>query len=123
MDGDERQEFIDSKLKQLAEETDDEFAATITGQFRETAPGMLAELREALERADAPLAGRIAHSLKGNCATFGLAALAGRLQQVELECRNAAPPAPVMVNALEERYRAAELQLMAAIQTVLSVGS
>jgi HPt (histidine-containing phosphotransfer) domain-containing protein len=115
----EQQDWIENKLKQLAEETDEEFAVSIVSQFRESAPSMLAELREALERADLPLATRIAHSLKGNCATFGLARLAASLQEVEGHCRNAAPPAPQAVEPLSLRYRSAEQQLVSAIDTVL----
>jgi HPt (histidine-containing phosphotransfer) domain-containing protein len=116
----EQQDWIEAKLKQLAEETDEEFAASIVAQFRTSAPGMLTELRDALERADLPLATRIAHSLKGNCATFGLARLAAVLQEVEGQCRNAAPPAPQYVEPLTERYRVAETQLQSAIDTVLN---
>lgn len=116
----EQQDWIETKLKQLAEETDEEFTASIVEQFREAAPGMLADLREALERADLPLATRVAHSLKGNCATFGLARLAASLQEVEGYCRSAAPPAPQAVEPIASRFRLAETQLLGAMQVVLN---
>src|SRR5262249_3282743 len=43
----------------------------IVDLFRETYPGMLAELKQAVDRRDAPAVTRSAHTLKGVVANFG----------------------------------------------------
>ena len=110
---------IESKLKLLADETDPQFAVSIVAEFCAAAPAMLSDLRDALARGDAPLACRIAHSLKSNCATFGMLNIAAVLQQVELACKQQkAPPAPA-IEAIVASYLAAEQQLSRAVREVL----
>lgn len=115
----ESREEIERKLRTLAEETDREFAAQIVEEFRSAAPPMLQDLRDALAQTDAVLAGRIAHSLKSNCATFGLIKLANHLQALELSCRQGQEPPPLsIVEPMITVYRAADAQLAAAVRTV-----
>jgi histidine phosphotransfer protein HptB len=62
-----------------------DFAKELLQTFFEEAPGMLAELRQALEADDAEGFRRAAHSLKSNSLTFGATALAGMARRLELE--------------------------------------
>jgi HPt (histidine-containing phosphotransfer) domain-containing protein len=115
----ESREEIERKLRTLAEETDPEFAAQIVQEFRSAAPPMLRDLRDALSHMDAAVAGRIAHSLKSNCATFGLMKLANHLQALELSCKDKLdPPSLSSVEPMITVYHAADAQLAAAVRTV-----
>lgn len=79
---------VEAKLHELATETDPEFVQDIVQEFLSTAPSQVVEIQDALNREDMAKAGRAAHSLKANCATFGLAGLAHALQQLEMSCRD-----------------------------------
>ena len=79
---------VEAKLHELATETDPEFVQDVVNEFLTTAPAQVTEIQDALNREDLAKAGRAAHSLKANCATFGLAGLANTLQQLESSCRN-----------------------------------
>jgi HPt (histidine-containing phosphotransfer) domain-containing protein len=115
----ENREEIERKLRTLAEETDPEFAAQIVEEFRSAAPPMLRDLRDALFHMDSVVAGRIAHSLKSNCATFGLMKLANHLQALELSCKDEQDPPPLsIVEPMITVYHAADAQLAAAVRTV-----
>ena len=58
-------------------------AAKVTAVFIHHFPGMLEELRTALDAADAPLAQRQAHSIKGAAANVGANALSALARQME----------------------------------------
>jgi HPt (histidine-containing phosphotransfer) domain-containing protein len=116
----ESREAIEARLRSLVEETDPGFAREIVEEFRLSAGPMLSDLREALMRHDARLAGRLAHTLKSNCATFGLARLAERLKDLELECRQAAPhPTSFGVEGLLAAFKAADAQLEHVAEALL----
>ena len=87
-----------------------EFAAELVGTFLEEAPGMLAELREALAGAQDERFRRTAHSLKSNCNTFGALALAAMARALELGGLNAAKDAAAL-DALEAAYARAAAEL------------
>jgi HPt (histidine-containing phosphotransfer) domain-containing protein len=120
--GAENREEIEGKLRTLASETDPEFALDLIEQFRSAAEPMLLDLRDALARPDAASARRIAHTLKGNCATFGLMRLAGQLQVLETACLQQPPPPPDDCDPVMERFRAANDLLAATAETVLGRG-
>jgi HPt (histidine-containing phosphotransfer) domain-containing protein len=117
--GVENRQQIEARIRALVEETDPEFTLQIIEEFRSAAPPMLRELREALARPDSTVAGRIAHSLKSNCATFGLIRLASQLQALELACKDHPPPPVSAVEQVVAVYRAAEALLAEATQSVL----
>lgn len=79
---------VEAKLHELATETDPEFVQEVVDEFLATAPAQVVEIQDALNREDMVKAGRMAHSLKANCATFGLGTLAQTLQKLEFSCRN-----------------------------------
>ena len=58
-------------------------AAKVTAVFTGLFPGMMTELRRALDAADAPLAQRQAHSIKGAAANVGANALSVLALQME----------------------------------------
>jgi HPt (histidine-containing phosphotransfer) domain-containing protein len=111
---------IEEHLRHLAEETDLEFAVQIVDDFRAAAPPMIADMRDALAQTDPKLAGRIAHSLRGNCASFGLIKLAAQLQALESACRQAPDSPPVSaVEPVAATYQSAEALLFTAARVVL----
>jgi HPt (histidine-containing phosphotransfer) domain-containing protein len=89
-----------------------EFAAELVDTFFEEAPLMLAELRTAVETADADTYRRTAHALKSNAATFGATALAALAREAELEgFTGAADTDSERLDALDVAYRAAATEL------------
>ena len=62
-------------------------AAKVTAVFTGLFPGMMTELRRALDAADAPLAQRQAHSIKGAAANVGANALSALALQMEQAAR------------------------------------
>ena len=71
-------------LEALKATTGAEFVAELIDTFLAEAPGMLAELRAALEANDATRFRRAAHSLKSNGNTFGAQALGAMARDLEL---------------------------------------
>jgi HPt (histidine-containing phosphotransfer) domain-containing protein len=71
-------------LDQLVSMVDDPaFVRELIGNFLAEAPGQLALLREALQRADTETVRRTAHTLKANGTTFGARHLAEMCQELE----------------------------------------
>ena len=89
-----------------------EFAAELVGTFLEEAPGLLAELRDALARAQAERFMRTAHSLKSNASTFGALELAAQARALELAGLDAdASKDAAALDALDAAYAAAAAAL------------
>jgi len=61
-----------------------DFVCELVETFLTEAPGMLAELKRALDADDAESFRRMAHSLKSNGNTFGASALAAMAKSLEL---------------------------------------
>ena len=77
---------IDSTtFTELQEAAGAEFVAELVGTFLEEAPGMLAELRDALAVRDGERFRRAAHSLKSNSQTFGALGLGAMARELELK--------------------------------------
>ena len=68
-----------------------DFVAELVGTLLEEAPGMLAELRNALAARDGERFRRAAHSLKSNSQTFGAMALGLLARELELRGLHADP--------------------------------
>ena len=68
-----------------------DFVAELVGTLLEEAPGMLAELRNALAARDGERFRRAAHSLKSNSQTFGATALGALAREIELRGLHADP--------------------------------
>ncbi|WP_282151862.1 Hpt domain-containing protein [Ruegeria atlantica] len=69
---------------ELKDATGDEFAAELVNTFLDEAPGMIAELKAAVDASDADGYRRAAHSIKSNANTFGATALAELARKIEL---------------------------------------
>ena len=69
-----------------------EFVVELVTTFLDEAPGMIAELRTALESADTDGFRRAAHSLKSNANVFGAYALAVPTRELELTAQAQATP-------------------------------
>jgi len=79
----------DASLRALGDLVGDdpELVAGLVDVFLEEAPVRLAELSSGLERGDAVLLGRAAHTLKSNALTFGALELADLARRLELAAR------------------------------------
>jgi HPt (histidine-containing phosphotransfer) domain-containing protein len=62
---------------------DDAFLLELVDTFLDDAPGLLADMRRALEEGDIVLLRRSAHSLKSNSAEFGATDLHGLCRELE----------------------------------------
>ena len=62
-----------SVFDELRETAGDDFAAELVNTFLEEAPGMLAELKAAVDSGNADAYRRAAHSMKSNANVFGAA--------------------------------------------------
>lgn len=95
-------------------EGDRELLAELIGIFLDTAPDLLARVREACSREDAPGLERAAHALKGALSNFGATEAVAAAFAVEDSARqgNAAATRPD-VEALEEHLARLTLELRA----------
>lgn len=76
---------IDSAIfSELRDTTGSDFVRELVDTFLQEAPGMLADLRDALAHGDADRFRRAAHSLKSNSNTFGAVALGALARDLEL---------------------------------------
>ena len=66
---------------------DPEIVVELRDLFLEHAPVQYQEILAALASGDAPVAVRVAHSLKGACATFGASRLGQVCKCIELLCK------------------------------------
>ena len=89
-----------------------DFVAELVDTFLEEAPRILAEMRSALDAADAERYRRAAHSLKSNGDTFGASDFAARARAIEI-AGFAAEPAKdrAGIDALEAAYTRAAGEL------------
>ena len=90
----------------------DDFIGELIDTFLEDAPGMIEEMKSALEGNDADTFRRAAHSMKSNAATFGaddLAALAKELEMLGKE--NKLNETGDRLRSLEEAYEVAKTEL------------
>jgi HPt (histidine-containing phosphotransfer) domain-containing protein len=90
--------------KQLAlirEECGPEEAASILAELISELPPLFTGLRTAHAAFDAAETVRLAHQIKGSCATFGLARFAEHLHQIEGAAQAGQLPSPADLDALE----------------------
>jgi HPt (histidine-containing phosphotransfer) domain-containing protein len=89
----------------LQETAGADFVVELVGAYLEEAPGMIADLKDALAAGDAERFKRAAHSLKSNSNTFGAHALGAMARSLELgglAHARAAKPGPI--EALEAEF-------------------
>lgn len=81
-------ELIDhSVFDGLSDAVGEDFVGELIDTFLEEAPGIFAEMRQALSTGDADSFRRAAHSLKTNAATFGATELAEKAKELEYTAR------------------------------------
>ena len=74
----------DAVFDELMTDTGAEFVDELVTTFLEEAPGMIAELKQALSEQDVDGFRRAAHSIKSNANVFGLAGLGELARDMEL---------------------------------------
>ncbi|HVQ39076.1 MAG TPA: PAS domain S-box protein, partial [Pyrinomonadaceae bacterium] len=72
-----------NELRALQDEGDPNILAEMIGMYLEDSPGQVIQIREAIERADAPGLVKSAHGLKGSCASLGARALWSLCDELE----------------------------------------
>ena len=77
----------------------------ICGEFLASTPGLLGDLRSALESGDAETTASLAHKLKGSMGTFGAARMSELAQ--ELQAGTGDRPAAEILDELDARFRSA----------------
>lgn len=82
---------------ELKEAAGAEFVVELVTTFLTEAPGMIADLRAALQTGDVDGFRRAAHSLKSNANVFGAHALAAPARELELNPEAVASPAVLAV--------------------------
>ncbi len=98
---------------------DRDFLAELVETYRADCPGLLAELRAAVGRGDAPAARRAAHTLKSTSGSLGAVGLAAQCREIE-----AAAAAGDLAGLGERVERAAEMynEVEAALRGALVAG-
>jgi HPt (histidine-containing phosphotransfer) domain-containing protein len=95
-------------FEELKQTAGADFVRELVETFLSEAPGMLAELRSALDAGDADRFRRVAHSLKSNSNTFGASKLAAMAKHLELGGFAAAREGPgEPLSALKAEYERA----------------
>ena len=98
-----------SVLETLSESVGKDFVGELIDTFKEEAPGMFLEMKQALSANDADGFRRAAHSLKTNANTFGATELAEQAKELEYLARENNLKIGNKLELLEEAYeRAAE---------------
>ena len=100
----------------LTELVGDDFIGELLETFFEEAPGLLEEMRQALDSGDAEIFRRSAHSLKSNGASFGARQLASLARDMEMMGRDSQlDEAGTKMPELEAEYARAAKALKAVL--------
>jgi two-component system, sensor histidine kinase and response regulator len=97
-----------NRIRAIRGRNGDSLFERVVGQFADTAPSLVAAVRQHWEAADAEGVWRAAHSLKSSAATLGAERLARRCVQIETLARNSG------VDAVRSLVEALESDLIAA---------
>ena len=98
-------------LTALFESVGSEFVTELIDTFKEEAPPMFEELRQAQSQGDADTFRRASHSLKTNANTFGATRLAGLARDLEIRARANDLPGEGELDSLERAYQEAVVEL------------
>ncbi len=72
-----------AELQESMGDIAEELLPELAPMLLEDAPQMLSRLRQAIAASDAPAVKKLAHTLKGSCASMGIMALAAHCQEIE----------------------------------------
>lgn len=102
-------------IDRLRDSIGEEFLGELVGTFLDDAPRQLEALRSAVERGDAEVARRAAHTLKGNGATFGANAFSELCRGLEERAKSGdLSDAGDLLAQVEAEYARVEVALSAA---------
>lgn len=98
---------------------DDAVLGDLIRTFLEDAPGLLAQLQDAIVEGDAEKTRLYAHSLKGNGAEFGAASFSELCRQLEMLGKSGnLVGAPMLLEQIGQEYERVEAALMALLQSL-----
>ena len=100
-----------SILDGLSETVGEDFIGELIDTFLEEAPGMIAEMEQALSADDTDKFRRAAHSLKSNASTFGAMELAEQARELEYMARENNLDVGGRLQALKTTYETAAEEL------------
>ena len=105
-------------LRQLTPAGEPDVLAEILQLFLDEVPKKLRALQDAVERADAPEAARVAHSLKGSSGNIGAGDMMDVCRRIDDLARTGdlAAVAPLLASLTSEYHRA-ELEITHLLQT------
>jgi len=92
-----------AQLDTICEECGPEIVSIFT-DFIADFPGYFTQLQESAARADAWRVGRLAHQIKGSCATFGMIRFTERLREMEQAAANKQLPSPEALTAAKDLF-------------------
>ena len=95
-----------------------DFVSQLIDQYLVESQSRMVELKDAVERSDAPALKRAAHSLKGNSSTVGakgLAAICSKLE--ELARKDSFDGVPVLVVQLEDEFVRVRAELQVELRS------
>ncbi len=95
----------------LRETTDADFVGELMDAFFESAPGNIAEMKNALAANDVETFRRAAHTLKSNAATFGATDLASLAHELEMMGREKNLKVGNRLEVLQEAYEQVKILL------------
>jgi signal transduction histidine kinase/CheY-like chemotaxis protein len=99
-------------LDQIREDLGSGTVREVIEEFLKSSPSLIATLREAAARGDAPAIRAVAHNMKGTSATLGAVALSRRCAELESSTGSSGvADAPAQVAAIEAIYAAARKAL------------
>jgi HPt (histidine-containing phosphotransfer) domain-containing protein len=108
---------LDQRALQSLQETvgDRAFVGELVGDFLGGASAQVAALHGAVEHGDAGELRRVAHTMKGNAATFGASSLADACRDLEHAADGEPEPWPGLVAAVEAELERAKPALEAVV--------
>jgi len=110
------EDAIDSEtiagLRDIEQATGQSMLPGVIGIFFESAPPMLADARQALEKSDAPGLSRAVHTLKGSCSNFGARRLRALCERIETAANQGQlDTAPGLLDEASAEYERVRLAL------------
>jgi HPt (histidine-containing phosphotransfer) domain-containing protein len=112
---------LDQRALQTLQDTvgDPAFVGELVGDFLGGAPAQISALRGAVEHGDAGELRRVAHTMKGNAATFGASSLADACRDLEHAADGEPEPWPGLLAAVEVELERAK----PALEVVAGAGA
>jgi len=101
-----------AQLDVICQECGPEIVSIFT-DFIADFPGYFSQLQESAAQADALRVGRLAHQIKGSCATFGMIRFTERLREIEQAAASGHLPSPEKLTAAQALFEESVRQVRA----------